>query len=679
LTPTGDDGRHDRAGRAREGLKRGSGRAGARLARGTERAEAILARGLGEPALIAITLSAIVSSIFFSIGFVAGDALGLTPVVFLIAAGFFVITIATYVEGNSLHPERGGASTFARYAFDEFWSFIAGWAILLDYLIVMALAAVAISDYLAAFWGELGNGYVETLIAALALVFVAVANVRGLGADRLRTVLRLSLVGIVLLTAVSVLVFAQEFDLGAIFDTVDMGSRPTWEGAVFATVIATGAMIGIEAASGLAGEVRVGRRGLRRFVLVSAAAAVLLLVGVSTAALMALPVENGSTALSSTFEQAPVLGMVTALDPEWLRDAARYAVGAVAGATLLVAMNGQMLGLSRLAYSLATNRQIPSAVGRLHPRRGTPYVVITAAALIAFGLALPNDVDFLAGIFAFGAMLTFAIAHMSIIALRFREAGRQSAFRLPLSFRFRKGTVPLPAVLGALFSMAAWVSIIVLHEGARVVGGVWMLFGIVLYTVYRRAQGKSLRKRFTIPATALQDVAEAEYGSILVPVVGDPIDDDIVGTAGRLAAERSDDGEGGAVLEVLYVFEIPMSLPLDARVPDERVAEAKRALARAKEVGEEYEGVEVATAMVRGRTVGQAIVAEARRRGVEAIVLAAEEPSRVIGGALLGGRGRSRDRFVGETTRYVVEKAACTVILTAPPSGEDMVREGVLP
>ena len=164
-----------------------------------------------------------------------------------------------------------------------------------------------------------------------------------------------------------------------------------------------------------------------------------------------------------------------------------------------------------------------------------------------------------------------------------------------------------------------------------------------------------------------------------MPVFGEPLDDDIVGTAGRLAAEHADESEGGAVLEALYVFEIPMSLPLDARVPEERVAEAKRVLARAKEVGEEYEGVEVATAMVRGRTVGQAIVAEARRRGVEAIVLAAEEPSRVRGGAILGGRGRARDRFVGETTRYVVEKAACTVILTAPPAGEDTVREGVLP
>jgi APA family basic amino acid/polyamine antiporter len=624
-------------------------------------------------------LSAIVSSIFFSTGVVAGDALGLTPVVFLISAWFFVTTMATYVEGNSLHPERGGASTFARYAFDEFWSFVAGWAILLDYLIVMALAAVAISDYLAAFWGELGGSHVETAIAAAAILFVAMANVRGLGAERLRVVLRLSLVGIVLLALLSALVFAQVFDLGVVFDTVDIGSTPTWEDAVFATVIATGAMIGIEAASGLAGEVRVGRRGLSRFVVVSSVAALVLLVGVSLAAVMAVPVENGETALSSTYEQAPMLGVATALDPAWLENLMRYALGAIGAATLLVAMNGQMLGVARLGYSLATNRQIPSAVGRLHPRRGTPYVVITVAAVIAFGLALPNDMGFLAGIFAFGAMLTFAIAHLSVIGLRFREAGRPSAFRLPLSFRFRKGSVPLPAVAGALFAVCAWASIIVLHEGARVVGGIWMLSGILLYSVYRRAQGKSLRKRFTIPAAALQDVSEVEYGSILVPVFGEELDDDIVGTAGRLAAEHADESEGGAVLEVLYVFEIPMSLPLDARVPEERVAEAKRVLARAKDVGEEYEGVEVATAMVRGRTVGQAIVSEARRRGVEAIVLAAEEPTRVRGGAIFGGRGRARDRFVGETTRYVVEKAGCTVILTAPPAGKDTVRAGVQP
>jgi APA family basic amino acid/polyamine antiporter len=360
-------------------------------------------------------------------------------------------------------------------------------------------------------------------------------------------------------------------------------------------------------------------------------------------------------------------------------DAFRYVVGASGAILLVQAVNGQMLGLARLSYSLATNRQIPSLIGRLHERRSTPYVAIAIAAALAFGLTLSADVKFLAGIFAFGAMLAFTLAHLAVVALRFREPDRPRAFRVPLSVRVGRAALPLPAAAGALLSGAAWISVIVLHEGARYVGGAWMVFGLALYVAYRRGQDRPLTKRFTIPEEALREGPEVEYGSILVPVFGEELDDDIVGTAGRLAAEEADESEGGAVLEALYVFEIPMSLPIDARVPEERIEEAKRVLARAKQVGEEYEGVEVATAMVRGRSAGQAIVAEAKRRGVEAIVLAAEQPTRIRGGALLGGRGAARDRFVGETTRYVIEKAPTKVILTAAPTGEEGTREGVAP
>jgi APA family basic amino acid/polyamine antiporter len=163
----------------------------------------------------------------------------------------------------------------------------------------------------------------------------------------------------------------------------------------------------------------------------------------------------------------------------------------------------------------------------------------------------------------------------------------------------------------------------------------------------------------------------AEYGSILVPLFGSPLDDDIMQTAGRLAAEEDDDavaGDGGATIEAVWIFVVPMSLPIDAALPDEQLKRARAALARAKAVGEEYEGVHVATATVRARRAGAAIVDEARRRGVQAIVLAAEEPSKVRGGALLGGRGGPRDNFVGDVTKYVVAKAPVQVILTAPPA-----------
>ena len=203
------------------------------------------------------------------LGVVAGDALGLTPLAFLRRrAASSSLTIATYVEGSSLHPERGGASTFARYAFDELWSFIAGWAILLDYLIVMAIGAVAIRDYLAVFWTELDEGVVEIVDRGRwRSCYVAAQNVRGLGADRLGMVLRLSLLGIVLLLAVvPAIALAQNWDPSAITDSVDLGASPEWDSSCSRRVVAGVALIGVEAASGLAGEVRVGRRGLRRVV-----------------------------------------------------------------------------------------------------------------------------------------------------------------------------------------------------------------------------------------------------------------------------------------------------------------------------------------------------------------------------------------------------------------------------
>jgi APA family basic amino acid/polyamine antiporter len=667
--------------RARESLRRSSEgfrRSSEGLRRGSERARVVIARTLGEPALFAITLSAVVSAVFFTLGVVAENALGLTPLVYLLAGVFFTVTMATYVEGSSLHIERGGASTFARYAFNEFWSFVAGWAILLDYIIVMAIGAVVISEYLSVFWGELGEGVLPVAIAAAALAFVAMQNVAGLSADRLGSVLRLSLISIVVLLGVSLLGFLEYWDPGSIRASIDLGHAPRWSDFIFSIGIATAAVIGVEAASGLAGELRVGRRGLRRVVMASAVAVLLVVVLVSVAALMAAPVVDTHTALGGRYMESPVLAIPSSYEPGLVLDLGRYAVGVTAAAMLLVTLNGQMLGLARLAYSLATNRQIPSGVGRLHRRRGTPYVAIIIAALLAFVLAVPRDLEFLAGVFAFGSMIAFALAHLSVIVLRFREPDRPTAFRVPFSIPVRGARVPLPAVFGLFVSALVWLSVVAFHEGGRVIGAAWMAGGVTLYVIYRRGQGKSLTQRFTIPAEALQETTAAEYGSILVPVFGEELDDDIVGTAGRLAASASEEDEGGAVLEALYVFEIPMSLPIDARVPEERVQEAKRVLARAKEVGEEYAGVEVATAMVRGRSAGQAIVAEARRRGVEAIVLGAEEPSRLRGGALVGGRGRVRDRFVGETTRYVVEKATAKVILTAAPAGGE-TREGVLP
>ncbi len=630
-------------------------------------------RSLGSPTLFAVIYTLIASAIYFSLGVVADNAFTLTPLVYLVGGLFFVLAALTYVEGASLHQDRAGATVFARYAFNELWSFIAGWALLLDYVILIAVTTFSATNYLAAYWAPLGRGGTELILALGFIAYVAVRNVIGFGRARAERVVALVIVDFVLQIALIVAGLVMFFDIDKVIDPIDLGTMPTWGGLVFAIGLAAVVFTGLESASGLSGEVQISRRGLKRLIGSAGAVVMIVYVGIALVAVTALPVTTGQRGSLGHWTEAPMLSVAGAFDARWDTSAVRYVVAAAAAATLIAGANSAMLGLSRLAYSLATNRQIPSAVGRLHPTRSTPVVVIVVAALLAGALVLPEDLNFLVGIFAFGVLLGLTIAHLSICVLRYREPDRDRPYRIPLSVRVGGGDLPLPAVLGAASSFAAWVGVMITHGGARYVGLGWMAAGLLLYVVYRTTQGKSLTRRVVVPAQALRgEEVEAEYGSILVPIFGTSLDDDIIQTAGRLAAnEGSDQAEhaGGATIEALWVFEVPMALPIDARLPEAQLERARASLRRAKAVGEEYDGVEVATATVRARRAGQAIVEEARRRGVEVIVLGAEEPSRIRGGAVLGGRS-GLENFVGDVTKHVVNKAPCRVILTAPPAGE---------
>ncbi|MCW3020294.1 MAG: amino acid permease, partial [Solirubrobacterales bacterium] len=587
------------------------------------RSRVIVRRSIGSPILFTIVYSSLASAIYFSLGVVAGHALGLTPVVFLIAAVMYAVTAMTYVEGASLHQDRGGSTVFARYAFNELVSFIAGWAILLDYVILIAVTAYSATQYLKVFWSPLGNRG-EALGLSLAFIaLVVLSNIRGFGGRRARRVGILLAGDLVLQGFIVVLGLVLFFNPHTLTSSIHLGTAPTWSGLVFATTVAVISFTSLESASGLAGEVRISRSGLKRLVASTTATVAFLYVGIALVAVTALPVHGGRTELATRYLNAPMIGVVSHVHPHWLGKTLTYLVAAMAAVTLVAAANSAMLGLSRLAYSLSTNRQIPSGLGRLHPQRSTPYVLIVLAGLIAAGLAATEDLDFLIGIYALGATLAFTIAHLSICRLRYSEPDRDRPYRVPLSVRLGKGELPLPAVFGALVSAGGMVAVLVVHPEARYVGLGWMLVGLVLYVVYRRADETSLLRRVTVSPRALraEPATERDYGSILVPLFGTELDDDIVQTAARhVAGEPTDEAAiDAATIEAVWMFVIPMSLPLDASLPEAQLKHARQVLARAKAVGEEYTGVHVATAIVRTRRAGYAIVDEARRRGVEAM------------------------------------------------------------
>jgi basic amino acid/polyamine antiporter, APA family len=642
-----------------------------------DRLEPLLRRGVGVPGLFVAAYSAIGFSIYFALGVVADRGLGLTPVVFLIAGLLFVLTTLSYVEGGAMLRERGGSSSFARHAFNELVAFVAGWAILIDYLIVAALAAISIPHYLEPISGDLANPGWEIAIAGAAIVAACTLNVLNItGRGRERSLAILALADIALQLTVIVVGALTVFHPDRLTDQVHLLTSPSFHDLVYAAVIAMLAYAGIEAASDLAPDIDVHPRDLKRIVSLGAVAVPLVYAAMGAVALMAVPVivgpQGAQTALGSTYVEAPILGVVSAYHPLWVSDAMRWVVALVATPVLFWAVTTSMLGVSRHIYTLAINRQIPSWLGKLNSRHATPHVAIAISGAIAIGLVAPTDVKLLAGLYAFGAMLAITIAQLSIIRLRVTEPDLPRPFRVPFDVGWRGARLPLPALFAALLSGLAFASVLAYHERARWVGLGWMAFGLLFYVVYRLlVEGTTLTKRVSVTEKALtKQVPEVAFRNILVPVFGSKLDDDIVSTAGRLAAaeqEESEDAAGDTRLDVVYVVEVPLTLPLDAELPPDVEEEAQRALRRATEVGEEYEDVRVVPEVIRARDVGAGIVEAARRRGAEAIVIGGEPPSRIKGGARLGGIGAAKPAEIGAATEYVLKKAPCRVLLTAPP------------
>ena len=185
-------------------------------------------------ALFAVVYTTSVSSVYFALGVVAHRAGGLTPIVFLAGGIFFQLSAMTYAEGASLHPERGGSAVLGRYAFNELVSFIAGWAIVLDYTILLAVTALTVPAYLAAFWAPLGRGGLQIAVAFAVIAFVALDNLTGVKVRPLRRRVVITIADLGLQATVIVLGFALVFHPHHLSETMQ-SRRPRRRGRTWRT------------------------------------------------------------------------------------------------------------------------------------------------------------------------------------------------------------------------------------------------------------------------------------------------------------------------------------------------------------------------------------------------------------------------------------------------------------
>jgi APA family basic amino acid/polyamine antiporter len=439
---------------------------------------------------------------------------------------------------------------------------------------------------------------------------------------------------------------------------VHWGVAPTWGNFALAIPVAMIAYTGIETVSNLAEEARDPTRSIPASIRLVAIAVFAIYFTLPLVALSALPVYRDEAGDYVTklglppdkggFENDPVLGLVENLGLHgWVLSGAKVYVGVLAATILFIATNAGVIGASRITYSMATYRQLPGVFRRLHPRFKTPWLsLIVFAAAIPIIVLLPGKVAFLGTMYSFGAMLSFTIAHASIVALR-RRKQEPGAYRAHPNLRIGNLDLPLFAAVGGLGTAAAWIVVVVQYAPARWTGLGWLAAGFVFYWLYRtRVIHRPLTETVRAPVLVVGPSLTVEYRTIVVPVKRTEESEEALVAAARLAAER------GATVAIVHVIEVPLSLPLDAQLPEEEDT-AEALLDDAQALVESY-GVRAVTRLLRARKAGPAIVEEARRRDAELVLLGA--PRHAVA---------ERRRVFGGTVDYVLRESPCRVLVAA--------------
>ncbi len=570
--------------------------------------EAVLGRVVGVGALFSSGYGDVGSSIYFALGVTTVYAGGASFLAIFVAGIFFVATVLSYAELSSAIPEAGGSSLFAQRAFGDGWAFFAGWALLLDYIVTLAISAFSVGPYLGYFFPILKNNVQAnvTFTGGLILILI-VLNVFGL---RESSRMSLILAGFDIFTQLSLMILGLIFlfDLPKILHQFSLGTNPTWPHFLYGISVAMVAYIGIEAISQMSAEARDPGKSVPRAMFMTMGTTVLLYSGISLVAVSAM----SPKLLSTVWVNDPIAGIA-----HYLPHVNQYMGPWVAllGATILtIAANAGLIGVSRLAFSMSHNFLI-HPIFRHTPRgfRTPVYSIVFFGGLGALVMAFFPYLEVLADLYNYGAMLSFTMTHLALIRLRKTEPNLPRPFRVPLSFRVAGHEIPVATLIGLLGTGAVFLMVLLFHKYGRVFGTLWMIGGILYYYLYRKGARMPLMERLSV--TEIPEPpppAEDRHGAILVatsPTAPSPLLSDVLKVA------RTD----GARVLVVTVLEVPLALPLYAPIPMEEET-ARRTLALCQALGVEKD-VLVDTLLLRGRSASEVLVRTLRREKVDTLVL----------------------------------------------------------
>jgi APA family basic amino acid/polyamine antiporter len=624
-----------------------------------------LERVLGVGALFSAAYGNVGSSIYYALGLVAAFALGLTPIVYIIAGVLFVMTAMTYAEAATNFPEAGGSSSFARRAFNELVSFFAAWGQMLNYIITVAISAFFVPHYLGVFWEPLRSSPGDIIGGIVIVCLLSAVNVVGVR-ESARLNLLLAVVDFATQLLLLMLGVFLVLNFGTLIDNVHFGVAPTWSDFFLSITVAMISYTGIETISNMAEEARNPRRLIPRSMTLVVIAVMVIYTGLPAVALSAMPVTSGdggfTTELADKFSGDPILGVVENMDLGVFKTAMEYYVGVLAGTILLIASNAGIIGVSRLTYSMGQHQQLPDVVRRISPRFRTPATGILLFGLIACLVIIPGQEEFLGTLYAFGAMLSFTIAHCSLVGLRWRlarnrmrqipgdvEVGQEERwYRAPFNLRFRGIDVPIFAVIGGIGTFIAWIAVMALHLTTLIVGSIWLAIGVTTFYVYRRAKGLSLTETTVVRLPTPVGTTPVEYADVVVAFDELTFSETAIATALKLASHKKSD------LRVIVTITVPQHLDIDAPLP-EAEATAQSIIEAARQWAGRGQRIKGEIAKVRAGEAGHRIVRAALDLHADAIVMPMPHH-------------RPAGKLLSRTLETVLAKRPCRVIIDSAPA-----------
>ena len=445
-----------------------------------------LRRVLGVAALFSTGYGNVGSSIYYALGIVALVAMGATPIALGIAGILFIFTALTYAEGTAMLPEAGGSASFARHGFNDTTGFIAGWALMLSYIVTISISAYTIPPYLGFFWEPFKDSPVIGTVASMGIVFFLLTiNVIGV---RESSIVNIGATIIDIATQVSLVVigFILIFDPSMVWHRITT-NWPTAENLVLGVALATIAYTGIETMSQMAEETKQPEKRVPQALILMIVTVLVIFAGISLVSLSAMTPQE----LASDWSRDPVAGIAASLPIVLISDVLKPLIAILAGTILLIATNAGIMGISRLAFSLGSHHMGPAVLSWVHPKFKTPYVSIILFSIVALLILIPGfftaDVfKNLGALYAFGSLLAFMFAHASIISLRIKKPELPRPFKLRWNLTIRGREIPISAIIGLVAVAIIWVIILITQPYSRWVGVAWMVLGLIIYTLYRR-------------------------------------------------------------------------------------------------------------------------------------------------------------------------------------------------